>query len=245
MPDESGALKQYTYRETIPKDPAGKQDVVVGLLTCIWDFGFPHNDFTNNLAHHKPDILLWTGDPIYERVGGYGVIESRAPDLIQLALLDFLRKWFLFGSAVRDLTREIPSVCLTDDHDMYHGNIWGCGGRPTNPALEEKTADLGPQNRVAYREAAYAVQDSGGYKMPSRWVNMVQRVQTSHLPDPFDPVSRTARHYRLLYRPAVGRRKLRDFGGSEVEVRSEGPIARCPHRERICPEPRLECKDAE
>ncbi len=120
MPDESGALKQYTYRETIPKDPAGKQDVVVGLLTCIWDFGFPHNDFTNNLAHHKPDILLWTGDPIYERVGGYGVIESRAPDLIQLALLDFLRKWFLFGSAVRDLTREIPSRRLAFPGDGLH-----------------------------------------------------------------------------------------------------------------------------
>ena len=30
-------------------------------------------------------------------------------------------------------------------------------------------------------------QDSGGYKMPARWVNMVQRTQTSHLPDPADP----------------------------------------------------------
>jgi alkaline phosphatase D len=35
--------------------------------------------------------------------------------------------------------------------------------------------------------STYDQQDSGGYKMPPRWVNMVQRVQTSHLPDPFDP----------------------------------------------------------
>ena len=184
MPDWSGTLKQYTYSGTIRKDPVDKQEVVVGLLTCIWDFGFPHNDFIKNLSHHKPEILFWTGDQIYEPVGGFGVIESRAPDLIQPAMYDFLRKWFIFGWAVRDITREIPSVCMTDDHDMYHGNIWGCGGRPTNPALGYTAA---AQGTVNYKTNGYAAQDSGGYKMAPRWVNMVQRVQTSHLPDPFDP----------------------------------------------------------
>jgi hypothetical protein len=140
------------------------------LLTCLWDFGFPHSDLTKHIAWHKPDILFWTGDQIYETVGGFGNIESRAPNRIQAAMLDFMRKWFIFGWGVRDLTRQIPSVCMTDDHDMYHGNLWGCGGRPTNPALGE----------------GYLGQDSGGFKMSPRWVNMVQRLQTSHLPDPFD-----------------------------------------------------------
>ncbi len=187
MPNANGTMKRYTYDGTIRKDPADKQDITIGLLTCIWDFGFPHSDFTKNLVHHKPDILLWTGDQIYEPVGGYGVIESRAPELIQPATLDFLRKWFIFGWAVRDVTREIPSVCMTDDHDMYHGNIWGCGGRPTNPALGDKLGGLTKDGSVAYQALAFAQQDSGGYKMAPRWVNMVQRVQTSHLPDPFDP----------------------------------------------------------
>lgn len=71
---------------------------------------------------------------------------------------------------------------MTHDHDMYHGNIWGCGGRPTNPAAAAVTAE---QDTVKYNN--YAAQDSGGYKMAPRWVNMVQRAQTSHLPDPFDP----------------------------------------------------------
>ncbi|MDR5729231.1 MAG: twin-arginine translocation pathway signal protein [Terriglobia bacterium] len=173
MRDGSGGLRQYSHGGTIRKEPNDHdKDFVVGLLTCIWDFGFPHGDFTRNLAYHKPDILFWTGDQIYEPVGGYGLIESRASAALEPAMLDFLRKWFIFGWAVGDLTREIPSVCMTDDHDMYHGNIWGCGGRPTNPALGER---------------GYEGQDSGGYKMPPRWVNMVQRVQTSHLPDPFDP----------------------------------------------------------
>jgi hypothetical protein len=163
MPDASGALSQSTYCGTIRKDPVDKPDVVVGLLTCIWDFGFPHTDFTTHLAYHKPDILFWTGDQIYEPVGGFGVIESRAPNLIQPAMLDFLRKWFIFGWAVRDLTRDIPSVCITDDHDMYHGNIWGCGGRPTNPALGD-----GPAKQDTVKYSRYAAQDSGGYKMAPR-----------------------------------------------------------------------------
>lgn len=170
MVDGSGSRKQYSYGGTIAKEPDGERDVVVGLLTCIWDFGFPHTEFTRHLAWHNPDILLWTGDQIYEPVGGYGVIESRDPAMLEPAMLDFLRKWYVFGWAVGDLTRKIPSVCMTDDHDMFHGNIWGCGGRPTNPALGE----------------GMAAQDSGGYKMPPRWVNMVQRAQTSQLPDPFD-----------------------------------------------------------
>ena len=183
LADANGEGKQYFYTGTIRKDPVEKPNVVVGLLTCVWDFGFPHVDFTTNLAAHRPDILFWTGDQVYEPVGGFGAIESREPDLIAPAMLDFLRKWLVFGWAVRDLTRDIPSVCMTDDHDMYHGNIWGCGGRPTNPALGSGAATEGT---VVYGPKEFAIQDSGGYKMAPRWVNMVQRLQTAHLPDPFD-----------------------------------------------------------
>uniref|UniRef100_A0A7V4XSC9 Twin-arginine translocation signal domain-containing protein n=1 Tax=Acidobacterium capsulatum TaxID=33075 RepID=A0A7V4XSC9_9BACT len=179
-----GEVRRHTYGGTIQHDPVEKQKLTVGLLTCIWDFGFPHTDFTTNLAKQGPDILLWTGDQIYEPVGGYGAIESRVPDLIVPAMHDFQRKWFIFGWSTRDLLRDIPSVCMTDDHDMYHGNIWGCGGRPTNPALGQGAAAVGT---VRYGDKEYAIQDSGGYKMAPRWVNMVQRMQTAHLPDPFDP----------------------------------------------------------
>ena len=183
MPNAAGETERYVYTGTIRRDPVEKPKIVVGLLTCVWDYGFPHVDFTTNLAHHQPDILFWTGDQVYEPVGGFGAIESREPDLIAPAMLDFLRKWLVFGWAVRDLTRDIPSVCMTDDHDMYHGNIWGCGGRPTNPALGSGAATEGT---VVYGPKEFAIQDSGGYKMAPRWVNMVQRLQTAHLPDPFD-----------------------------------------------------------
>ncbi len=184
LPDDRGEMRRHTYEGTIRHDPVEKEKLTVGLLTCIWDFGFPHTDFTTHLAQHRPDILLWTGDQVYEPVGGYGAIESRVPDLVVPAMHDFQRKWFIFGWATRDLMRDIPSVCMTDDHDMFHGNIWGCGGRPTNPALGTGAAAEGT---VRYGDREYAIQDSGGYKMAPRWVNMVQRMQTAHLPDPFDP----------------------------------------------------------
>lgn len=184
LPDSDGEGKPHSYEGTIRHDPVDKQELTVGLLTCIWDYGFPHTDFTTHLSHHQPDILLWTGDQIYEPVGGYGAIESRAPELVVPAMHDFQRKWFIFGWSTRDLLRDIPSVCMTDDHDMYHGNIWGCGGRPTNPALGAGGAAVGT---VRYGNKEYAIQDSGGYKMSPRWVNMAQRMQTSHLPDAFDP----------------------------------------------------------
>ncbi|HEU5457303.1 MAG TPA: twin-arginine translocation signal domain-containing protein [Terracidiphilus sp.] len=182
--DGDGKTVRHTYEGTILRDPVEKQKLTVGLLTCIWDYGFPHTDFTTNLSRHKPDILLWTGDQIYEPVGGYGAIESRVDELVVPSMHDFQRKWFIFGWSTRDLLRNIPSVCMTDDHDMFHGNIWGCGGRPTNPALGTGAAAVGT---VRYGDREYAIQDSGGYKMSPRWVNMAQRMQTSHLPDPFDP----------------------------------------------------------
>ncbi|MGC8549128.1 MAG: alkaline phosphatase D family protein [Acidobacteriaceae bacterium] len=184
LPDDEGKVMRHTYGGTIRHDPVEKQKINVGLLTCIWDFGFPHTDFTRHLAAQNPDILLWTGDQVYEPVGGYGAIESRVDDLIVPAMHDYQRKWFIFGWSARDLLKDIPSTCQTDDHDMFHGNIWGCGGRPTNPALGQGAAKVGT---VRYGAKEFAIQDSGGYKMAPRWVNMAQRMQVSHLPDPYDP----------------------------------------------------------
>jgi hypothetical protein len=152
------------FEGTIRRDPAPRGRLTVAAFTCNNDLGFPHADVSRHVARHKPDIALFTGDQIYERVAGYGT--QREP--LAAAALDYLRKWYLFGWAYRDLLRDVPAVCMPDDHDVYHGNIWGAGGRRA-------------------RGPGQPGQDSGGYTMPVEWVNMVQRTQTSHLPDPFDP----------------------------------------------------------
>lgn len=172
LPDASGKQQQHTYAGMIHKDPKDRDEITVGLTTCLWDMGFPHSELVSNIGYHKPDVLLWTGDQVYQPVGGFDVMETRDPALLVPSMLDYLRKWYIWGWSVRDLTRDIPSICMPDDHDMYHGNLWGCGGKATDP-------NLPPRSNAA--------EGSGGYKMPPRWVNMAQRAQASHLPDPFDP----------------------------------------------------------
>ena len=71
--------------------------------------------------------------------------------------------WLQFGETFGDMIRNRPTVCIPDDHDIGQPNLWGAGGRKTD--LDTK----------------------GGYTKPIEYVNMVQRQQTWHLPDPFDP----------------------------------------------------------
>jgi hypothetical protein len=126
----------------------------------VW---FPHADIVQHVRAHDPDLLFFSGDQVYE-----GASPTWA-DLLR-PMEDYLYKWYLWVWAFRDLTADIPSVTIPDDHDVFHGNIWGAGGRATPRGL-----------------SGSAAQDAGGYKLPADFVNMVERTQTSHLPDPFDP----------------------------------------------------------
>ena len=73
--------------------------------------------------------------------------------------------WIEFGLQFRDLIKDRPTVTIPDDHDVGQANLWGESGIiATSPAG-----------------------NSGGYFYPIPYVNMVQRQQTWHLPDPVDP----------------------------------------------------------
>ncbi len=162
----NGQMKTYYLEGTVRKEPWDKEEIVVAGFTGNNDLGFPNNDLVKAVTFHNPDILFFSGDQIYEGVGGFGA--QRKP--LDKAMLDYLRKWYLFGWAYGNLLRDRPSITIPDDHDVYHGNIWGCEGKSTPPGL-----------------TGFAAQDAGGYKMPAEWVKMVERTQTSHLPDPYDP----------------------------------------------------------
>ncbi|RPH90574.1 MAG: hypothetical protein EHM72_19025 [Calditrichaeota bacterium] len=73
--------------------------------------------------------------------------------------------WLLFGLQFRELFRERPCITIPDDHDIGHPNLWGESGKiSTAPAC-----------------------DDGGYFYHHEYVKMVERCQTSHLPDAYDP----------------------------------------------------------
>lgn len=166
----SDSTAPYYYYGAIRKEPTACDTFIVAAFTghhisargvgqwnhnSVW---YPHNELVAAVKYHKPDLLFFSGDQIYE--GGLaGVVREPA----DVAALDYLYHWYRWCWAFRDLARDIPCICIPDDHDVYHGNLWGAGGRHAEG------------------------QDDGGYRMPPLFVNAVQRTQSSHLPDPVDP----------------------------------------------------------
>ncbi|MCF7733917.1 MAG: alkaline phosphatase D family protein [Akkermansiaceae bacterium] len=157
-----------SFKGTIRPIPDGRA-LMVAALSCDDATGFPHNDLVANVAAHKPDLFAFLGDQIYEGVGGYGnLVDQRSNDR---TLVCYLRKYAMHGWIWRDALRDTPSVTLPDDHDVFHGNLWGTGG---------KQADVS-------KGYGFSAQDSGGYKMSPEFVNAVHATQTGNLPDPIDP----------------------------------------------------------
>ncbi len=72
--------------------------------------------------------------------------------------------WLKFGMQFRDIFRDRPCITIPDDHDIGQGNLWGENGK------------------VASSPAG----NDGGYYYDKEYIKMVERAQTSHLPDPFD-----------------------------------------------------------
>lgn len=151
----------------IPALPKADQKVTVASLSCNDSTGFPHARLEANVASHQPDFITFHGDQIYEGIGGYGYIVDQAPN--RRAEICYLRKYALHGWTWKNLLNTRPSITIPDDHDVMHGNIWGEGGKLTNDV--KNTFDN---------------QDSGGYKMSPRFVNMVHRTQVANLPLPDD-----------------------------------------------------------
>ncbi|WP_299254335.1 alkaline phosphatase D family protein [uncultured Aquimarina sp.] len=143
--------EKATYEGIIRKNPLDKEDFVMGVLSCNSSFAshggdISRNDIVDNFKKIKPDLLFFAGDQVYEHS-------------------EHLIHWLKFGRDFGDITRNTPTVCITDDHDIGQGNIWGQGGIKSNS-----------------RRGVH-----GGYYMPLEYIKEVERAQTSHLPDPYDP----------------------------------------------------------
>ncbi len=163
------------YEGEVRAEPPGDEPLKVAALTChksytgnlkwnhdgLWS---PQNDIAAAVAAADPDLLYFSGDQIYE--GDIAPAVQRNEDAY---LLDYLYKWSHWCWAFRDLAATRPCITIPDDHDVYHGNLWGAGERDAQPVK------------------GLTAQDSGGYKHGPRFVNAVHRTQTAHLPDPVDP----------------------------------------------------------
>ena len=168
-------LIPYHFEGVIRKPKLEDDEFVLASLNCqnistltgvVWNHStiwYPHNEITDALAHHDPDMLFFAGDQIYE--GGLAGI-VRTP--LDTANLDYQYHWYRFIWTFRDLMKDRPTIAIPDDHDVYHGNIWGAGGIKAEGEFRPIT-------------------DNGGYIMDPLFVNAVHRTQVSNLPPPYDP----------------------------------------------------------
>ena len=164
----AGSDKPVTYTGLITAEPTNGNVRVAtlgGILHRPWGAAkdwnkvlyFPHHDIQKRAMAKKPDIVFFYGDQIYE--GTPSGIDR------QNYFEDYLYKWLFHCMSFREMTRNLPSVTLPDDHDVYQGNYWGEGGRKA------------PNNDWNY----------GGYMHPGEFVAQVHRTQTGNLPDAFEP----------------------------------------------------------
>lgn len=146
---------------TIRKDPVDRP-LKFGGFTCQFHFGFPYTPIVNNLEKINPDMMYFSGDQIYEGNGGYGI--KREPS--DVSIVNYLGKYYMFGWAFGDLMRDRPTICTPDDHDVFHGNLWGEGG-------------------IA-KPGGAGSSDTRGFMQSVEMVNAVNRTQCGQLPDPYD-----------------------------------------------------------
>jgi len=137
-----------TFEGLIRRDPIDKNEMVVANLSCNSSKTIgERTEIINNLKVHDPDLLFFSGDQTYRHT-------------------EHTAGWIEFGLQFREIIRDRPTVCIPDDHDVGHGNLWGENGkRSTTPG-----------------------DDDGGYRYPVAYVNQVQRQQSWHLPDAVDPL---------------------------------------------------------
>ena len=159
----SGKETESQWSGTVKANPTGRP-LRFGALTCQNDYAFPYQPVADNVIKLDPDILYFSGDQLYEGHGGYGLIRRPA----DLAILNYLRKYYQFGWSFRHAIKDRPTICLPDDHDVFQGNIWGEGGAP-----------MDVQNGGA--------SSNGGYIEPAKMVNVVHLTNCAHHPDFYDP----------------------------------------------------------
>ena len=131
----------------VRRDPTDKASIVVANMSCNSSRTTgARPEILDNLVRQNPDLLFFAGDQTYRHT-------------------EHTAGWIEFGLQFRDVMKDRPTICIPDDHDVGHPNLWGEDGKLS---VRKDNSD-------------------GGYFYPVAYVNMVQRQQSWHLPDAFDP----------------------------------------------------------
>lgn len=135
------------FEGLIRHDPVEKDEIVIANMSCNSSRTKGQRpEIIEHLKAQNPDILFFAGDQTYHHT-------------------EHTAGWLEFGLQFREIIKDRPTICIPDDHDVGHPNLWGENGK-----------------RSERKDGA-----DGGYFFPPEYVNLVQRAQSWHLPDPVDP----------------------------------------------------------
>lgn len=135
------------YEGTIRRDPIDKAEIVVANMSCnSARTKGGRQEIVQRLLQQDPDLLFFAGDQTYHHT-------------------EHTAGWLEFGLQFRDIMRDRPTICIPDDHDVGHPNLWGEDGK----------------------QSTIPGDADGGYRHAVAYVNQVQRQQSWHLPDAADP----------------------------------------------------------
>ena len=175
---------QWKSIATAPVDKAG----LATFRIAEWDHSVDHSyrvthaggsTFAGRIRRDPADkseivVAAFTGNSNSDRGPRADIVENvtaQDPDLLFFSgdqsydHSNHTAAWLLFGRQFGEIIKDRPTICIPDDHDVGQGNLWGEGGK-----------------RSLLRGGA-----DGGYTKSPEYVRMVERAQTSHLPDAYDP----------------------------------------------------------
>lgn len=147
-----GQIVGWAHR---PTPETGPDQVPIGRWTqagVLWPFASD----VDAIIGQDPDIVFFTGDQIYEGTPT-GVAAGGAP------YEDYLYKFLLWHWAFQPVTRTRPSILQTDDHDVYHPDLFG----------QDRMGNAGRDQ-------------DGGFHRDAAFVECVQKTMTGHMPDPLE-----------------------------------------------------------
>lgn len=150
-----GTMSLYAQR---PLAAPARDEVLIGRWTKA-NVYYPFAETVTRAQQQDADIFFFTGDQYYEN-------RPTAPDSDPNPLEDYFYKFLLWHWAFQGITANYPSILQTDDHDVFHGDIFG----------EDKIGNT-------------QTDQHGGYHRSLEFVNMVHKTMTSQNPDTLEPTA--------------------------------------------------------
>ena len=221
------AAEEFFYSGTVPAEPSGRE-LRIAQFHCPRMLGvgndepytavprehsferftrrnllLPNESALNRIREQLPDLLLFTGDQLYEGVPTRPEFDATGAPVFE----DYLYKWMVFLRAFGSLTRTVPAVTMPDDHDVFLGNFWGWSGNPPP----------GQPGKPGFKRGH-------GWPFPPAFYNLVVATQSAHLPAPLGaPATPKGLH-------SYG--TVMDFGGASFAI-VEGRSHKSPPLEQF------------